>query len=165
MRTVTAIGVVLGMTARWISPTRRRQRIQIGERLEPHVRGAQRRVVDVAEHSAAGAALSSAMNSPSGMGETREAEIARGVLDEEAPAQPILRASHVVAHDDERLVSPGQGEEMVEIHTAAEAPGQVLGHEARGEPVGERVEPSQMLEISTPPPLPSESPTPWSERG
>ena len=70
----------------------------------------------------------------------------------------------VLRDDGERLLRVRQREEVVQVGGPADAPRQMLGHEARLDAIDQRPEPAR-CRASRRPSLPSESPTPWSETG
>ena len=58
-----------------------------------------------------------------------ELQIARGILDQDLAAEEILRLLHMAADHAERFLGVGQGQEIVEIDAAGDAPGDMLGDE------------------------------------
>jgi hypothetical protein len=74
-------------------------------------------------------------------------EVTRRILDEEATLQDLLRVRHMPDDDRQGLLRIWQGEEMVEIDTIGDTPGEMLRHERRIEPGDEPVQARQMTVI------------------
>ena len=86
----------------------------------------------------------SARNSHSGYVEVGELQIAGDVLDQDLPAQKILRAADIGADDIERLLGIGQRQQIVQMASADRAPAQMIGHQRRLEALDQRLELRQM---------------------
>ena len=126
------IGGVHRVTGQVDLPHRiRGQRIEIGDRIESEVVRGHEDIVDVAEQSASGALHQ--RREELGLRDRRvaKAQIARRILDQDPPPERVLRASDVLGDDGERLLRVRQREQVVQIGAARDAPGQMLGDEAR----------------------------------
>ena len=145
------VGVVHRVTGEVDLPHRiRGQRVEIGDRIEPEVVRGHEDVVDVAEQSASGEAHQ--RREELGLRDRRvaKAQIARRILDQDPASERILRASDVLRDDRERLLRVRQREQVVQIGAARDAPGQMLGDQARLDAIGQRPEPCEVSRVERP---------------
>ena len=73
-----------------------------------------------------------------------ELQIARGVLDQDLAAEEILCLLHMRADHAERFLGVGQGEEIVEVDAAGDAPRNMFGDEIGLQPRDQRLDARQM---------------------
>src|SRR6202043_36777 len=104
-------------------------------------------VVDVAEQAATAAPHQRRKKIRLGDGRMLEAQIARWVLNENAPAKRLLQARDVRRDHVEALFGIGQGQEIVEIGPAGDAPGKMLGDDEWLGAVDQGFDPGEMLGI------------------
>src|SRR5438309_8038059 len=78
-----------------------------------------------------------------------EAEIARGVLDQDLTAERDLCLVDVPAQEIEALVGVRQWQEVVEVRAARDAPREVLRHQHGLDASDQRREPSEMARVRT----------------
>src|SRR6516164_4288206 len=103
-----------------------RQRVKIGDRVEPEIPRADVDVVDVAEDAAAGSTGDFAHELRLWDLRLQVAKVSRWVLDQQPPAERLLRLLDVIAKDIEALLGVGQRQQVVEIGSADRAPRQML---------------------------------------
>ena len=124
-----------------------RQCVEIGDRVEPEIPRADIDVVDVAEDAATGSTGDFGDEFRLGDGRIPVAEVGRGVLDQQPPAERLLRLLDVPAEDVEARLGVGERQQVVEIGSADRAPRQVLGDEHRLDPLDQRLEAAEMTAV------------------
>src|SRR5438128_8958925 len=90
----------------------RRQRPQVGERVEGVIARAHVDVVDVAQDAAAGARRDGGDELPLRDGGMAVTQVRRWVLQQESAAEELLRPLHVAADDAERLLGKRQRQQI-----------------------------------------------------
>jgi hypothetical protein len=128
---------------------RGRQRVQVGDRIEPEVPGDDTDVVHVAEDPAARATgdLGQELDLRDVGG--READVARRVLDQQPAPERRLCLVDVAAEQVEARIGVGHRQEVVEVGPADRAPGEVLRDEHGLNEVDQRPEPREVVAVES----------------
>src|SRR5499433_305503 len=126
-----------------------RQSVHVGGSVEGEVVGGDVDIVHVTEQPTAGSADELGQELGLRDGRMPEAEIARGVLDEELPTERELDLIDMPAQDLQAFFRVRQREEMVQIRPACHAPREVLRHEHGLDALDQGREPPQMVGVET----------------
>src|SRR6516165_66606 len=124
-----------------------RECLEVGERIEPKIPRADVDVVDIAEDAAAGSTGDFSHEFRLGDRRVPIAEVDGRVLNQQPPAEPLLRLLDVMAKDIEALLGVGQRQQVVEVGPADRAPRQVLGDEHGLDPLYQRLEAVEMTMV------------------
>src|SRR6266446_1606085 len=124
-----------------------RQRVEVVDWVEPEVPRADMDVVDVAEYAAACSTGDFGDEFRLGYRRMAVAEIGGRVLDQQPPAERLLRLLDVPAEELEARFGIGQRQQVVEIGSGDRAPRQMLGDEHRLDPLDQRLEAAKMPAI------------------
>ena len=121
-----------------------REDVQIRDRVETQIPRRDVDVVDVAEQPAAGPPRQLGQEHRLWNGRVVEPEITRRVLDQDVVAKRLLNLVDMRRDHGQALIRVGQREQMVEVCASGRAPREVLGDEARLDPVDQGLEPLQV---------------------
>ncbi len=123
--------------ATWISSTASQEHaVEIKAGVEADVAGRDLDVVATSSSSPQPVRWTIARrNSHSAIVDSVKATELERVLDQDAAPEGLLRLVDVAADHGQRLVGEGQRQQVVQEHAAGDAPGDMLGDEARGEAV------------------------------
>ena len=134
--------------AKWISPTGSgRQRGDIGRGIPAVVMGADTDVIDVAQDAETGAGCDRRHELPFRNNRIAEGDVGRGVFDQDASPQMGLRLVDVAAHDFKRFLGHWQGKQIGEVSPTDDIPGDMLGHQAGLDPLGNLPDALEMRRI------------------
>ena len=109
--------------------------------------GADENVVDVAQDAAAGARRDRGHEFPFRNRRVSELHIGGRILNEDSAPERALHLIDMPANDNERLFRHRQRQEIGKISAAADAPGDVLGHQRRLDALGNLADALEMRQI------------------
>jgi hypothetical protein len=112
--------------------------------LWPEVSARHVHVVDVAQQAAPGAASELGQKLRLGDRRVAEAQVARGILDQDRSPERGLRLVDVANHQGQALRGVRDRQQVVQVDAAGHAPGQMLGNQARREVVHQNAQALQM---------------------
>ena len=139
-----AVGVVHGMTGEMVLGDGLTRQVQPVARIEAQIVRRHGDVVHVEQQAAAAQPDELAQELGFAQRRLRETQVAGRVLDRYLPAQRLLQALHVAHDDGERLFGVGQRQEVVEVAAAVAAPGKMVRHQRRLEPLHQGGDARQM---------------------
>ena len=139
-----AVGVVHGMTGEMVLGDGLTRQVQPVARIEAQIVRRHGDVVHVEQQAAAAQPDELAQELGFAQRRLRETQVAGRVLDRYLPAQRLLQALHVAHDDGERLFGVGQRQEVVEVAAAVAAPGKMVRHQRRLEPLHQSGDARQM---------------------
>ena len=139
-----AVGVVHGMAGEMVLGDRLARQVQPAARIEAQIVRRHGDVVHVEQQAAAAPPDELAQELGFAQRRLRETQVAGRVLDRYLPAQRLLQALHVAHDDGERLFGVGQRQEVVEVAAAVAAPGKMVRHQRRLEPLHQGGDARQM---------------------
>ena len=123
---------------------------QVGARVETMIGRRDQDVAHVEQQAAAGPSRDLADEFGLGNRAFPENHIGRGVFEQHAAPERLLRLIDVVAHFSQRFRRVGQRQQVVEIAVVMAGPGQMLGKKARLVALGEGGQAPEMLAIERP---------------